>query len=56
MHDLPAHRVLLLVLDDHGLRLAAVDLEVEQRVPLGEHRAQQRASTLNDDAVAVDAA
>ena len=34
-------RVALLVLDDHRLALAAVDLDVEQRVALGQHGAQR---------------
>ena len=51
----PAHRVVLLVLDDHGLAAAAVDLEVEERVPLGQHGAQAPAVDLERHGVAVDA-
>ena len=39
VHDLVAHRVELLVLDDHRPRLAA-DLEVDQRRAVHEHLAQ----------------
>ena len=45
-----AHRVAVLVLDDHGLAVAAVDLDVEQRVALGEHPAQAAGVDLERDA------
>ena len=48
----PAHGVALLVLHDHGLALAAVDLDVEQRVALGQHGAQPAGVDLERHAVA----
>ncbi len=36
MHDLAAHRMLLLLLDDDRDGAGAFDLEVEERVALGE--------------------
>jgi hypothetical protein len=52
-HD-AANRIALLVLHDHRLAPAAVDLDVEQRVSLGEHRAQPPPVDLERDAVGVD--
>ena len=40
VHDVAAHGVALLVLDDHRLAAAAVDLDVEERMALGQHGAQ----------------
>ena len=51
VQHLPAHRVPVLVLDDHGLAAAAVDLDVEQRVPLGEHPAQAARVDLERDGI-----
>ena len=54
MDDLAPDRILLLLLHDHRLAVA-VDLEVEQRVSLGEHRAQAQGVGLERKRLAADA-
>ena len=54
VQHVPAHRVALLVLDDHGQALAAVDLDVEQRVALCQHPAQAARVDLERDGVRAD--
>jgi hypothetical protein len=38
-----AHRIALLIFDDHRLAPTAVELDVEEGVPFGQHRAQAAA-------------